>query len=184
MGGSASKKTYKEVKLVVFGVGGVGKSALTIQFVQGIYVPDTDPSIEDSYRKRTETSSESIMLEIVDTASPDQFTAMRDLYMKNGNGFVLVYDVMNKASFDDIADIREQILRVKDVGSVPMVLVANKCDMEEKRVVSREDGLDLARKFECTVYEASAKENINVDQIFHDVASQIKAPHRQHHAVK
>eukprot|EP01111_Echinosteliopsis_oligospora_P011288 TRINITY_DN368_c0_g1_i5.p1 TRINITY_DN368_c0_g1~~TRINITY_DN368_c0_g1_i5.p1 ORF type:complete len:124 (+),score=14.69 TRINITY_DN368_c0_g1_i5:57-428(+) len=123
MGGSASKKTYKEVKLVVFGVGGVGKSALTIQFVQGIYVPDTDPSIEDSYRKKTETAKESIMLEIVDTASPDQFTAMRDLYMKNG-------------------------------------------------------------KFECRVYEASAKENINVDQIFHDVASQIKAPHRQHHAVK
>jgi Ras-related protein Rap-1B len=74
----------REFKIVVLGSGGVGKSALTVQFVQGIFVEKYDPTIEDSYRKQVEVDGQQCMLEILDTAGTEQFTAMRDLYMKNG----------------------------------------------------------------------------------------------------
>jgi len=72
---------------------------------------------------------------------------MRDLYMKNGQGFVLVYSITSQATFNDLADLREQILRVKDQDDVPMVLVGNKCDLEDERVVGRDQGQNLARQW-------------------------------------
>ncbi|PRP77559.1 hypothetical protein PROFUN_00420 [Planoprotostelium fungivorum] len=167
----------REYKLVVLGSGGVGKSALTVQFVQGIFVEKYDPTIaiitEDSYRKQVEIDGTQCMLEILDTAGTEQFTAMRDLYMKNGQGFVLVYSIIAQSTFNDLGDLREQILRVKDKDVVPMVLVGNKCDLQDQRVIASDQGEDLARKFNCTFLEASAKTRIKVDDIFHDLIRQI-----------
>jgi len=163
-----------DYKIVVLGSGGVGKSALTVQFVQGIFVEKYDPTIEDSYRKPVEVDNNQYMLEILDTAGTEQFTAMRDLYMKNGQGFVLVYSIIAQSTFNDLPDLREQILRVKDCDSVPMVLVGNKCDLQDQRVITQEQGEGLAKKFGgCTFLEASAKTKVNVDQIFHDLIRQI-----------
>ena len=92
----------REYKIVVLGSGGVGKSALTVQFVQGISVEKYDPTIEDSYRKQVEVDGQQCMLEILDTAGTEQFTAMRDLYMKNGQGFVLVYSITAQSTFNDL----------------------------------------------------------------------------------
>ncbi|KAL2776079.1 ras-related protein Rap-1b isoform 3 [Daubentonia madagascariensis] len=145
----------REYKLVVLGSGGVGKSALTVQFVQGIFVEKYDPTIEDSYRK-------------------EQFTAMRDLYMKNGQGFALVYSITAQSTFNDLQDLREQILRVKDTDDVPMILVGNKCDLEDERVVGKEQGQNLARQWNnCAFLESSAKSKINVNEIFYDLVRQI-----------
>jgi small GTP-binding protein len=164
----------KEYKIVVLGSGGVGKSALTVQFVQGIFVEKYDPTIEDSYRKQVEVDGNQCMLEILDTAGTEQFTAMRDLYMKNGQGFVLVYSIIAQSTFNDLPDLREQILRVKDMDDVPMVLVGNKCDLSDQRVISTEAGESLAKKFNgCAFLESSAKTKVNVEQIFFDLIKQI-----------
>ncbi|KPP59452.1 hypothetical protein Z043_122626, partial [Scleropages formosus] len=90
----------------------------TVQFVQGIFVEKYDPTIEDSYRKQVEVDGQQCMLEILDTAGTEQFTAMRDLYMKNGQGFALVYSITAQSTFNDLQDLREQILRVKDTEDV------------------------------------------------------------------
>jgi Ras-related protein Rap-1A/Ras-related protein Rap-1B len=167
-----------DYKIVVLGSGGVGKSALTVQFVQGIFVEKYDPTIEDSYRKPVEVDNQQYMLEILDTAGTEQFTAMRDLYMKNGQGFVLVYSIIAQSTFNDLPDLKEQILRVKDCDTVPMVLVGNKCDLSDQRVITQEQGEALARKFGgCTFLESSAKTKVNVDAIFHDLIRQISAQH-------
>eukprot|EP00042_Codosiga_hollandica_P034207 m.238259 g.238259 ORF g.238259 m.238259 type:complete len:185 (+) comp54350_c1_seq8:110-664(+) len=163
----------REYKLVVLGSGGVGKSALTVQYVQNIFVEKYDPTIEDSYRKQVEVDGQQCMLEILDTAGTEQFTAMRDLYMKNGQGFILVYSITSAATFNDLKDLREQILRVKDVDSVPMVLVGNKCDLEDDRKVTKGHGNELANTFHANFFEASAKSKINVDAVFSDVVRQI-----------
>jgi small GTP-binding protein len=163
----------REYKIVVLGSGGVGKSALTVQFVQGIFVEKYDPTIEDSYRKQVEVDGQQCMLEILDTAGTEQFTAMRDLYMKNGQGFVLVYSITAQSTFNDLQDLREQILRVKDTDTVPMVLVGNKCDLEDERVVGKDQGSNLAHTFGCTFLETSAKAKINVNDIFYDLVQQI-----------
>jgi len=170
----------REFKIVVLGSGGVGKSALTVQFVQGIFVEKYDPTIEDSYRKQVEVDGQQCMLEILDTAGTEQFTAMRDLYMKNGQGFVLVFSIIALSTFNDLADLREQILRVKDCDDVPMVLVGNKCDLQDQRVIPTEQGEELARKFGgCGFLEASAKNRINVEQIFYDLIRQINRKNPQ-----
>jgi len=164
----------REYKIVVLGSGGVGKSALTVQFVQGIFVEKYDPTIEDSYRKQVEVDGQQCMLEILDTAGTEQFTAMRDLYMKNGQGFVLVYSITAQSTFNDLQDLREQILRVKDTEDVPMVLVGNKCDLEDERVVGKDQGLNMARQFNnCAFMETSAKAKIGVNDIFYDLVRQI-----------
>ncbi|KAF1372127.1 hypothetical protein PFLUV_G00261880 [Perca fluviatilis] len=179
----------REYKLVVLGSGGVGKSALTVQFVQGIFV-----------EIQVEVDGQQCMLEILDTAGTEQFTAMRDLYMKNGQGFALVYSITAQSTFNDLQDLREQILRVKDTEGliglkmvpwfrgfdtmytvtsagqplVPMILVGNKCDLEVERVVAKESGIGLARQWNsCAFLETSAKSKINVNEIFYDLVRQI-----------
>ena len=95
---------------------------------------------------------------------------MRDLYMKNGQGFVLVYSITAQSTFNDLQDLREQILRVKDTEDVPMVLVGNKCDLEDERVVGKDQGLNMARQFHnCAFMETSAKAKIGVNDVSTDL---------------
>lgn len=106
-----------------------------------------------------------ILSDLILIRSQEQFTAMRDLYMKNGQGFVLVYSITAQSTFNDLQDLREQILRVKDTDDVPMVLVGNKCDLEDERVVGKDQGVNLARQFNCVFMETSAKAKINVRDV-------------------
>ncbi|TMS39215.1 hypothetical protein L596_005777 [Steinernema carpocapsae] len=161
----------KEYKIVVVGNGGVGKSALTVQFVQGFFVENYDATIEDSYRKSI--SMEPCRLEILDTAGTEQFTGMRDLYVKNGQGFVLVYSVNDSSSFHDLRNLRDMIFKVKGTKQVPMIVVGNKNDLVQHRVVSREAGMDLAHSYGAFFIEASAKNNINVNEVFCNIVRQI-----------
>jgi len=161
------------IQLVVMGCGGVGKSALTIQYVQQHFVENYDPTIEDSYRRQTTVEGKQYMLEILDTAGTEQFKAMRDLYMKNGQGFLLLYSVIAQSSFNEIDDIHSQIVRVKDRDDVPMVLVGNKCDLEDQRVIATSTGIDTAKKFGCAFYETSAKTRLNVEEVFAEVVRRV-----------
>lgn len=102
-----------EYKVVVLGSGGVGKSALTVKFVTGAFVEKYDPTIEDFYRKEIEVDGTPSVLEILDTAGTEQFASMRDLYIKNGQGFIVVFSVTSAQTFRDIRTLREQICRVK-----------------------------------------------------------------------
>ena len=156
------------------GAGGVGKSSITVQFVQGVYVESYDPTIEDSYRKQIEVDGRACDLEILDTAGVAQFTAMRELYIKSGKGFLLVYSVTDENSLKELLALREQVLRIKDSDNVPMVLVGNKCDLEDDRVLSIEDGVKVSQDWGLVpFYETSAMYKTNVDEAFIDVVRQI-----------
>ncbi|KAH3671745.1 hypothetical protein OGAPHI_000450 [Ogataea philodendri] len=156
------------------GAGGVGKSSLTVQFVQGVYIESYDPTIEDSYTKEIEVDGRACNLEILDTAGVAQFTAMRELYIKSGQGFLLVYSVTDKSSMEELMAIREQVMRIKDTQNVPMVLVGNKCDLTNDRELTPEDGIEVSKKWNKTpFYEASAMYKMNVEDAFIDVVRQI-----------
>lgn len=165
----------KEYKLVVVGGGGVGKSALTIQFIQSHFVDEYDPTIEDSYRKQVAIDNEVALLDILDTAGQEEYSAMREQYMRTGEGFLLVYSVTERESFNELSTFYQQILRVKDTDEVPILLVGNKSDLTGERAVSFEEGEKLAKRFQCEFLETSAKQGINVDKAFHDLVRKIRA---------
>lgn len=174
-----------DYKVVVLGAGGVGKSSVTVQFVQGVYVESYDPTIEDSYRKQIEIDGRACDLEILDTAGVAQFTAMRELYIKSGKGFLLVYSVTDENSLKELLALREQVLRIKDSDNVPMVLIGNKCDLDDERVVSIDDGIKVSQDWGLVpFYETSAMYKTNVDEAFVDVVRQIMRKEAQISAEK
>ena len=171
-----------EYKLVVVGAGGVGKSALTIQLIQNHFVDEYDPTIEDSYRKQVVIDGETCLLDILDTAGQEEYSAMRDQYMRTGEGFLIVFAVNNAKSFEDITAYREQIKRVKDAEEVniclnfkrpiqfslkvPMVLVGNKCDLPT-RSIDMQQARDAATHYQIPFVETSAKTRMGVDDAFY-----------------
>ncbi|KAB0395186.1 hypothetical protein E2I00_000596 [Balaenoptera physalus] len=137
-----------EYKLVVVGAGGVGKSALTIQLIQNHFVDEYDPTIEE-------------------------YSAMRDQYMRTGEGFLCVFAINNSKSFADINLYREQIKRVKDSDDVPMVLVGNKCDLPT-RTVDTKQAHELAKSYGIPFIETSAKTRQGVEDAFYTLVREIR----------
>ncbi|KAK2798296.1 Ras- protein rsr1 [Emmonsiellopsis sp. PD_5] len=144
------------------------------QFVQNVWIESYDPTIEDSYRKLIEVDGRQCVLEILDTAGTEQFTAMRELYMKQGQGFLLVFSITSMSSLNELAELREQIIRIKDDENVPIVIVGNKSDLEEDRVVSRSRAFALSQQWgNSPYYETSARRRANVNEVFVDLCRQI-----------
>lgn len=159
---------------MVVGGGGVGKSALTIQFIQSHFVDEYDPTIEDSYRKQCVIDEEVALLDILDTAGQEEYSAMREQYMRTGEGFLLVYSIIDRNSFDEIQGFHQQILRVKDKDDFPMILVGNKSDLESERQVSPEEAKTMGKTLRVAYVEASAKQRVNVDLAFHELVRIIR----------
>ncbi|KFR16131.1 Ras-related protein Rap-2c, partial [Opisthocomus hoazin] len=113
------------------------------------------------------------VLEILDTAGTEQFASMRDLYIKNGQGFILVYSLVNQQSFQDIKPMRDQIVRVKRYEKVPLILVGNKVDLESEREVLSAEGRALAQEWGCPFMETSAKSKTMVDELFAEIVRQM-----------
>ncbi|KAL2264732.1 hypothetical protein VTJ83DRAFT_7242 [Remersonia thermophila] len=183
-------------KLVVLGDGGVGKTALTIQLCLQHFVETYDPTIEDSYRKQAVIDNQACMLEVLDTAGQEEYTALRDQWIRDGEGFILVYSISSRQSFTRIKRFHSQIQRVKEStasspsfpGSpisaaspvqVPIMLVGNKSDRIADREVSTQEGHALARELGCEFVEASAKNYINVDKAFYDVVRLLRKQRQQ-----
>ncbi|VDM97721.1 unnamed protein product [Thelazia callipaeda] len=139
------------LRLVVVGGGGVGKSALTIQFVQRHFVIDYDPTIEDSYTKQCFVDDDICKLEVLDTAGQEEFSTMREQYLRSGNGFLLVFSVIDRNRFgfinfdlikvkndffEEAIRLHKLILRVKDRDEFPMILIGNKADLDRDRLAS------------------------------------------------
>lgn len=170
------------------------------------FVETYDPTIEDSYRKQVQIDNQSCMLEVLDTAGQEEYIALRDQWIRDGEGFVLVYSISSRSSFTRIQKFHNQIQRVKEaaaagsptfpgsplaqtmgnqsLGPAPVMLVGNKCDRVTEREVSTQEGSALAKQLNCDFVEASAKNCINVEKAFYDVVRQLRrqrvnAPPRQ-----
>ncbi|KAG0357968.1 ras family-domain-containing protein [Gamsiella multidivaricata] len=182
MSSKQPNQLMREYKLVVVGGGGVGKSALTIQFIQSHFVDEYDPTIEDSYRKQCVIDEEVALLDVLDTAGQEEYSAMREQYMRTGEGFLLVYSITSRNSFEEISTFYQQILRVKDKDFFPIILVANKCDLEHERQVSTHEGRELAKQFNSRLIETSAKQRINVDESFYNLVREIRRFNKEAHS--
>ncbi|XP_050292889.1 ras-like protein 2 [Anthonomus grandis grandis] len=165
---------HSTYKLVIVGGGGVGKSAITLQFIQSYFVTDYDPTIEDSYTKQCVIDDIPAKLDILDTAGQEEFSAMREQYMRSGEGFLLVFSVTERSSFEEVFKFHKQILRVKDRDEFPMLIIGNKVDLEHQRVVWQEEAQEMARTLKIPYIECSAKMRMNVDNAFYELVRVVR----------
>ncbi|XP_012135194.1 ras-related protein interacting with calmodulin isoform X2 [Megachile rotundata] len=152
-------------KIVVLGDGGVGKS-------------------EDSYQQQAVIDGEAALLDILDTAGQVEFTAMRDQYMRCGEGFMICYSVTDRHSFQEALEYRKLITRVRANEDIPLVLVGNKFDLQHQRKVTTEEGKALADQLGCPFYETSAALRQFIDDAFYSLVRQIRAKERSRNSVR
>jgi len=164
-----------EQRLVLLGGGAVGKSAITIQFIQNKFEDAYDPTIEDTFRKQTEVDNKIYMLEIQDTSGQDDFNALRDQHIKAGEGFVVVYSITSRPSFMLASQLIERVLQMKADKTFPLILVSNKIDLEPHRLIKRDEGFNLAQRYNIPFFEASAKTGENVHDAFSEVVRLLDA---------
>ncbi|CAF3319116.1 unnamed protein product [Rotaria sp. Silwood2] len=154
-------------QLIMIGSGGVGKSALTLQYMYDEFVDNYEPTKADSYRKSVMLDGEEVQIDILDTAGQEHYAAIRDTYIRTGEGFLLVFDVTDVESFSDLDELYEQILRVKSSGTnIPAILVGNKIDLADKRKITLEEAEQKAHSWSIKYIETSAKTKHNVDKVF------------------
>lgn len=156
----------KSLKISVVGDTGVGKSSIVIQLAQNHFALNHDPTLEQFYRREISVDGTTATLDILDSVHGEEDKVMRDSYMLAHHGYVLVYSVASKVSFDKIPQIRERICNRADSDRVPMVLVANKSDLDAVREVPTDDGRDLAISWGIPFVEASALTRVGFDEIF------------------
>eukprot|EP01129_Flabellula_baltica_P011813 TRINITY_DN5236_c0_g1_i1.p1 TRINITY_DN5236_c0_g1~~TRINITY_DN5236_c0_g1_i1.p1 ORF type:complete len:184 (-),score=42.47 TRINITY_DN5236_c0_g1_i1:520-1071(-) len=156
-----------ELKLIIVGRGGVGKSALSIQLIRSHFVEDYDPTIENNFRHQVYFDEEPCVLNIFDTAGQEDYTMYLDQYIRTGQTFLLVYSIIDFPSFEAINTFQERILRIKDADTFPGVLVGNKKDLDFDRQVKESDGQAKADILGLPFFETSAKTRENVDEIFY-----------------
>ena len=173
--GQQAANTIPLYKVIVIGSGGVGKSALTLQFMYDEFVEDYEPTKADSYRKKIMLDGKEAQIDILDTAGQEDYAAIRDNYFRSGEAFLCVYSILEQESLAATEELREQVLRVKnDDKTVPFLLVGNKTDLESRRTISQEQAVEQARLWGVPYVETSAKTRQNVDQVFIELMRMIR----------
>ncbi|KAL7713371.1 small monomeric GTPase [Entamoeba marina] len=162
-----------ELNLIVLGDEGVGKSAIVIRRVTGNFVRDYDPTIEDIFRKIIDIDGEQVMLNIFDTGGAETYISMNDSLLKQGDGFIYVYSITNRRNFEGINSYYKRLHKVRDMDSnshVPIIIVGNKIDLENEREVTFDEGQQLANSWDVDFIECSAKEDINITELFETIS--------------
>jgi len=152
-------------RVAVLGDGGVGKTALAVQFTLNCFIESYDPTIEDAYRKQLLVDERMCFVEVIDTAGQDEYATLRDQWVREGQGFILVYSIASRSTFDRLEIFRQSMMRVKRSRPIFM-LVGNKSDKFTEREVSKEEGFQMAQSYGCEFMETSAKTSQNVENLF------------------
>jgi len=160
-------------KLLLIGDSGVGKSCLLLRFADQTYTPNYISTIGVDFKIRTiELDGKTIKLQIWDTAGQERFRTITSSYYRGAHGIIVVYDVTDKGSFNNVRQWMVEIDRYAS-ENVNRLLVGNKCDLSNK-TVDFETAKSLAEQWSVTFLETSAKDNTNVENAFLTMAGQIK----------
>lgn len=168
-----------EVRITVLGAGSVGKSALTVRLVTGNFIENYDPTIEDSYRKHMNIDDKPVMMDILDTAGQEEFRSMSDNWMRQGEGFLLVYDITRENTYLEIKNTRQRLVQLhKDKEKIPMILVGSKIDLVEENLkqhkVKQADAKEIGANWNCKHIETSAKDGICSEDCFIELVRAVR----------
>lgn len=162
------------IKLLLIGDSGVGKSCVLLRFSDDSFTPSFITTIGIDFKIRTiELDGKRIKLQIWDTAGQERFRTITTAYYRGAMGILLVYDVTDERSYNNIRNWIRNIEQHASEG-VDRILIGNKCDMNDKKVITTEQGQALADEFGIRFVETSAKSNIGVEEAFFALARDIK----------
>ena len=169
-----AKRTYDLLfKLLLIGDSGVGKTCILFRFSDDAFNTTFISTIGIDFKIKTiELRGKKIKLQIWDTAGQERFHTITTSYYRGAMGIMLVYDITNSKSFDNIAKWLRNIQEHANEDVEKMIL-GNKCDMEDKRVIPKERGEAIAKENGVRFLETSAKTNVNIDKAFMDLSESI-----------
>ena len=161
-------------KVLLLGDSTVGKTCFLVQFAEKIFNEQHITTVGLDYRLKEMKlkSGKSVKLQIWDTAGQDRFRAITKNYYKGANGIIVIYDVTNIKSYENVKTWISQI-RESASANVIVYIVGNKIDKKEERKVSEEDGKKLADEYGFPFVETSAKDGININETFEDLVEKI-----------
>jgi len=162
------------IKLLLIGDSGVGKSCLLLRFCDDAYTPSFITTIGIDFKIRTiELDGKRIKLQIWDTAGQERFRTITTAYYRGAMGILLVYDVTDEKSFENIRNWHSNIDQHASEG-VNKILIGNKSDSVDKKIIQENQGRELAAELGISFMETSAKANTNVEEAFFSLARDIK----------
>jgi len=165
----------KQRKMAIVGSRSVGKSSLTVQYVDGHFVDSYYPTIENTFSKVIRYRNHDFAVEMIDTAGQDEYSILNSKHFIGIHGYMIVYSVGSKQSFEMVRIIRDKILNHLGADTVPLTIVGNKSDLRpEQRQVTLADGKKLAEELGCGFTEASARYNENVGKSFEGMIAEIE----------
>ncbi|ESO97655.1 hypothetical protein LOTGIDRAFT_104078 [Lottia gigantea] len=160
-------------KIVVMGRAGVGKSALVVRYLTKRFIWEYDPTLESTYKHTTNIDEEQVYMEILDTAGQEE-NISRESYVKWADGFILVYSITDKQSFDDVLQIKQYLDDVKRTNT-QCVLVGNKVDLLHDRKVSYDEGESIAQEMSAAFFETSVSDGgEDIIDVFHELHREVK----------
>jgi small GTP-binding protein len=161
------------LKILLLGDSSVGKTCFLLRYVEDTFTHNHISTIGVDYKiKLVNENNQLIKLQIWDTAGQDRFRCITKNYFRGSDGIMLIYDITNQMSFNNI---RNWITQIKDSlgDDARITLVGNKVDLESNRIVLKEDGIKLANEHGFSFFETSAKEKINVDEAFSNLTREM-----------
>jgi len=158
--------TLNTRKIVILGSRSVGKSSLVKQFIDGNFSEAYYPTIETTATKSIMYNGVEYPCEIIDTAGQDEFSQLKSQHAIGIHGYVLVYSIASRASFNMIQIIYDKILNYSGLSEVAVIIVGSKADLHMSRQVDSKDGQELAGRNKAAWIEASALRNENVGKVF------------------
>ena len=170
-GDNTSESVYK---VLLLGDSTVGKTCFLMRYTDNTFQEIHMSTIGLDYRLKSMTlkSGKNVKVQIWDTAGQDRFRAITKNYFKGAHGIILIYDVTNEQSFDNVSNWINQI-KEEASDKVTIFLVGNKIDDVENRKIQTESGKNLAENFQLQFYETSAKTGENVEKTFQALVEKI-----------
>lgn len=156
----------EEYRIAVLGSGGVGKTCLVLRLTRQTFDPEYIPTIQDYFEKKLVVDDKEYTTKIIDTAGQDEMQGITDIGIKDAQACIIVYSVTSQLSFNEVDKFRDKVKNFAQDNNAKIVLVGNKCDMQE-RVVTQDQGKQKAAEWgNVPFFETSAKKDINVQEAF------------------